>query len=127
MKQQKWASWLKGGIYNPILVIKSGHRGERTIIGNRNIASTNTEKNNNGITALLFIILFLVMSYSPIKTAENALRYNHILLHQIKQSDSSGRKPPPEHGTKGGISTIIEYRSHTKKSAMNSLYVGGLA
>jgi hypothetical protein len=88
-------------------------------MGKSNTASTNTEKNNSGITALLRIALFLHTSYSPIKTAERALRYNHILLHRIiKQSDSSGRRSLPEHGTKGGISTIIEYRLHTKKSAM---------
>lgn len=83
IKQPKWASGPKGGMNIPSGVNKAGQTAERTIMGKSNTASTNTEKNNSGITALLWMALFLHISYSPTKTAEKALRYNHILLHQI--------------------------------------------
>jgi hypothetical protein len=64
-------------------------------MGKSNTASTNTAKNNSGITALLWMALFLHISYSPTKTAEKALRYNHILLHQIIITDRFVRAKAP--------------------------------
>ena len=92
MKQQKWASRPKCGINIPSGVNKAGETEESTIMGESNTASTNTAKNYSGITALLWMALFLHTSYSPTKTAERALRYNHILLHQIIITDRYKRR-----------------------------------
>ena len=67
MKQQKWASRPKGGIYIPSGVKKSGETAESTIMGESITASTNTEKNNSGITALLCDCPFSAYVIQPYK------------------------------------------------------------